>query len=149
MPPQDRGSALYNFGAALFAALPNSNNSEPPDAFRVLLLNKHASPVLRLAIFQSCRSGRQWVLQTAPNATIFIDLTADMPHATRQTQQRALLHALIVRGKLPTHLRVQFDFTAPVFALTTTLFGLLAATASNITLPDLHFAGISATQAMV
>ncbi len=78
------------------------------DSLRVFIETQHANGAARLAVFTTCRAGRDGVLSTAPRARLTLLLTAQrLKDGSWQRQLTAAQQALTKRGRLRTALTVK------------------------------------------
>ncbi len=94
----------FSLAAAVFGWPPAPGHAAPasvPDAWLLQFREKHATaaPAVLSGIFTSCRSGRDWVLGTAPKATLTLDFTQELPVPVRLQQLYAARQLLSTRGE--------------------------------------------------
>lgn len=99
-----------SLGAALFDFPPASGYRKPTDQAPVdwlaALLAKHSDAALYSGLFTACRSGRDWVLGTAPQVTLRLFITAASQPEPFARQLAAIAQILSLRQGQPVTLSV-------------------------------------------
>ncbi len=108
--PPAAGGQKFSLGAAAFGGQPDAASAHPdeqaPLAWQRLLVQLADPPAWR-GLFASCRGGRDLVLQHTPQVTLTLPLLLDQPLERWIEQHVQLKSALTMRGRLPTHLRLE------------------------------------------
>lgn len=147
--PFPLASALFGFAPATDNASPAKQQQEqvsdeqppgsdeqPPGAWLQVFISEHADAGVFSGLIPSCKSGRRWVLQTAPSARLTLD------YSKHQLSMAEVHAALRERGPRPLSLVIECRVASPrtyearsqsMLACLASLPEQLAATDSGIT----------------
>ncbi len=126
------GAAILGLPAADSAV---ASQEHTPDSWRALLAGH---PDAALGVFQLCTGGRDWVLSTAPNATVQLDCTIQHPPWQWFARLTAVADALHTRGTRPTTLKLQCDESGPCAAQASVVLGTLRGAARSVQALEVH-----------
>lgn len=109
--PRTRGR--FSLGSAAFRCLPSDECVIPaqhaPDAWGALFAEEHADDDVCQRLCKASPASRQWVLRTAPQATLKFDCRDMKPDSVRlQRRVEAARRDLATRGTLPTTLHFEW-----------------------------------------
>lgn len=100
------GGAIWGFPAAYGLTVPSEN---APDAWLLILREKHGAADLYQGLFSSCRVGKEWSLRHAPNAKVKLLVPAQQGRATFKTQLKGVDSDIGIRNPERTVLAIEFD----------------------------------------
>ncbi len=113
----------FSLGAACFGGITADDRAEAgahaPETW-LALFAKHASPAVLLGLFSSSRAFRDFVLATAPTATVTLDTTTTHTYDEWQARLEAVRQALAARDGRDTTIRLVCDdstYSATITAL--------------------------------
>ncbi len=136
MPPNSTdavGAAILGLPAADSAAVPREHT---PDSWRVLLASH---PDAAKVIMQSCTVGRDWVLSTAPKATLQLNCAAQASPWLWHRRVAAVADALHTRGTLPTTVKLKCDESGSCATQASVLFTGLRGASRGVQALQVHF----------
>lgn len=103
-----------SLGAAIWGAEPSDGSTVPQDCipgpWSDSLAAQHAGAAVFRGLFSASRSTRDWVLESAPSASLHLSADTDQPRRAWIWQLDMAVHeALLTRGSRETRITVQWD----------------------------------------